>query len=75
MESRKIVMMNLFARQQWRNRHTEQTYGHERGEDRLRCVESKMETYNTTVLKRYKRIDLNNLTFIQGIHILLLFSH
>ena len=44
MESRKIVMMNLFARQQWRNRHTEQTYGHERGDERLRCVESKMET-------------------------------
>ena len=28
MESRKTVLMNLFARQQWRSRHREQTYGH-----------------------------------------------
>ena len=28
MESRKIVLMNLFAGQQWRCRHREQTYGH-----------------------------------------------
>ena len=27
MESRKIVPMNLFAGEQWRNRHREQTYG------------------------------------------------
>ena len=26
--TRKIVLMNLFAGQQWRNRHREQTYGH-----------------------------------------------
>ena len=32
MESRKIVLMNLFTGQQWRNRHKEYTYGHgERG--------------------------------------------
>ena len=32
MESRKMVPMDLFARQQWRNRHREETYGHgERG--------------------------------------------
>ena len=32
MESRKIVLMKLFAGQQWRNRHREQTYGQgERG--------------------------------------------
>ena len=30
MESRKMVLMNLFAGQQWRNRHREQTYGHGR---------------------------------------------
>ena len=29
MESRKMVLMNLFAGQQWRHRHREQTY--ERG--------------------------------------------
>ena len=28
MESRKMVLMNLFAVQQWRCRHREQTYGH-----------------------------------------------
>ena len=27
-ESRKMVLMNLFAGQQWRIRHREQTYGH-----------------------------------------------
>ena len=27
-ESRKMVLMNLFAGQQWRNRHREWTYGH-----------------------------------------------
>ena len=26
MEYRKMVLMDLFARQQWRNRHREQTY-------------------------------------------------
>ena len=32
MESRKMVLKNLFTRQQWRNRHREQTYRHgERG--------------------------------------------
>ena len=31
-ESRKMVLKNLFAGQQWRNRHREQTYGQgERG--------------------------------------------
>ena len=28
MESRKMVLINLFAGQQWRNRQKEQTYGH-----------------------------------------------
>ena len=32
MESRKMVLKNLFIGQLWRNRHREQTYGHgERG--------------------------------------------
>ena len=32
MESRKMVLKTLFTGQQWRNRHREQTYGHqERG--------------------------------------------
>ena len=48
MESRKLVLMNLFARQQWRNGHREQTYGHEesRGEGEM-YGESPMETYIT----------------------------
>ena len=28
MESRKMVLNNLFTGQQWRNRHREQSYGH-----------------------------------------------
>ena len=28
MESKKMVLMKLFAGQQWRHRHREQTYGH-----------------------------------------------
>ena len=30
MESRKMVQMNLFAKQKWRHRHREQMYGHQR---------------------------------------------
>ena len=32
MESRKMVLMNLFVGQQWRNRNREQTYGHGGGQ-------------------------------------------
>ena len=31
MESRKMILMNLFAGQQWRHRHREQTSGHRGG--------------------------------------------
>ena len=47
MESRKIVLMNLFARQQWRKSHKEQTYGHreeKRGEGEM-YGDRNMETY------------------------------
>ena len=33
MESRKMVLMNLFGRQQWKHRHREQAYGHGRGDE------------------------------------------
>ena len=33
MESRKMVLMNTFAGQQWRHRHREQTCGHNGGEE------------------------------------------
>ena len=41
-----MVLMNLFVRQQWRNRHGEQTYGHgERGGEGEMYGESNVETY------------------------------
>ena len=44
-ESRKMVQKNLFTRQQWRNRHGEQTHGHgERGGKGEMCAKSNMET-------------------------------
>ena len=50
MESRKIVLMKLFAGQQWRHRHREQTYGNgwrgREGEGGM-YGESNMETYIT----------------------------
>ena len=44
-----MVLINLFAGQQWRNRHREHTYGHAgRGDgDGEMHGESDMETYNT----------------------------
>ena len=41
MESRKMVLMNLFSGEQWRCRHRGQTYGH-RGvqrKEKVRCME------------------------------------
>ena len=49
MESRKMVLKNLFIGQKWRNRHREQTYGHgERGGEGEMYGKSNMETYITT---------------------------
>ena len=40
-----MVPKNLFAGQQWRNRHREQNYGHrDRGKDGEMYGESNMET-------------------------------
>ena len=48
MESRKMVLKNLFTGQQWRNRHREQTYLHgERGGEGEMYGKSNMETYIT----------------------------
>ena len=48
MESRKMVLKNLFTGQRWRKRHREQTYGHgERGGEGNMCGKSNMETYTT----------------------------
>jgi len=46
MESRKIVLKNLFTGQQWRSRHRIQTYGHgERAGEGEMYGKSSMETY------------------------------
>ena len=43
-----MVLKNLFAGQQWRNRHREWTYGHEeRGGEGEMYEKSNMETYIT----------------------------
>ena len=48
METKKMVLKNLFAGQQWRNRHKEQTYGHgESGGEGDMYGKSSMETYIT----------------------------
>ena len=46
--SRKKILKNLFAGQQWRNRHREETYGHgKRGGEGEMYRKSNMETYIT----------------------------
>ena len=48
MESRKMVLKNLFTGQQWKNRHREQNYGHgERGGEGEMYRKSNMKTYIT----------------------------
>ena len=48
MESRNMVSIDLFAGQQWRSRHREQTYGHGVGGGEGEMYgESNMETYIT----------------------------
>ena len=39
MESRKMVLKNIFTEQQRRNRHREQTMDMGRGEGKVRCME------------------------------------
>ena len=54
MESRKMVLMNLFAGQQWRHRHKEQTYGHRWGgewKERVGQIESSVEAYTLPSVK------------------------
>ena len=54
MESRKTVLMNLFAGQQWRCRYRKQTYGQGQGRRRGEVKmngESSMEAYTLTYVK------------------------
>ena len=56
MESRKMVLMNLFAGQQWRNRHREQTMDMEGG------MEGEGEMYGDSNIGIYNtrcKIDTN----------------
>ena len=48
MESKQMVLMNLYAGQQWRDRHREQTYGdgERRGKGEM-YRKSNMEAYTT----------------------------
>ena len=39
MESRKMIVMNLFAGQQWRNRHRDRLMDTGGGEERVRCMD------------------------------------
>ena len=50
MDSRKIVLMNLFSGQQWRNRHREHISGHGEGE------EGEGETYGQNNRGNYNTI-------------------
>ena len=48
MESRKMVLKNLFTGHQWRNRHREYIYGHgEKGGEGETYAKSETETYFT----------------------------
>ena len=67
MGSRKMVPINLFIGQQWRNRHREQTYGNKgwggEGEDEM-CGQSTMETYITICI--YNRMPTGICCVVQG---------
>ena len=57
-----MILMHLFARQQWRNRHREQTYGHgERGGEGEMYGESNVETHITIC-----KIANRNLLYVSG---------
>ena len=56
MESRTMVLMKLFAGQQWRHRQREQTYGHSgEGEGGVNGESSK-ETYTLPYVKEPVRV-------------------
>ena len=65
MESKKMVLMNLFGGQQWRNRYREQTYGPggEGRRERVRCMER--VTWKLT-LPYVKQIANGNMPYDSG---------
>lgn len=52
MESRKKVLMNLFAGQQWRHEHREQTCGHSGGSTEWDELREERETYTLPYVKQ-----------------------
>ena len=65
MKSRKMVLMNLFAGQQWGRRHREQAYGQDKGGEGEGEMngESSMEAYT---LPYVKQIANGNLLYDSG---------
>ena len=64
MESKKIVLMNLFVRQQWRCRHRKQTCGHRGVEGG--CVMNGGSSMTTDILPYVKQIASGICCMIQG---------
>ena len=63
MESRKMVLKNLFTGQQWRNGHREYAYGHgERGGEGEVYGKSNMELTSPYV----KQITNGNMLYVSG---------
>ena len=63
MESRKMVVMNLFAGQQWRNRHRDRLMDTGRGEERVRGME---RVKRKLTLSYVKQIANGNLLYDSG---------
>ena len=63
MESRKMVVMNLFARQQWRNRHRDRLMDTRRGDERVRGME---RVTRKLTLSYVKQIANGNLLYGSG---------
>ena len=62
-ESRKMVVMNLFAGQRWRNRHRDRLMDTRRGKERVRGMER--VTWKFT-LSYVKQIANGNLLYVSG---------
>ena len=65
MESRKMVLMNLFVEQQWRHRHKNQTFGHGGGRKKERVGYMEIVTWKVT-LPYVKHIANGNLLYDSG---------
>ena len=63
MESRKMVVMNLFAGQQQRNRHRDRLMDTGRGEERVRGME---RVKRKLTLSYVKQIANGNLLYVAG---------